>query len=170
MQIREKQTADEIWIDSVLDENWAADGTGIIIVHGESFDARTLPALIAGEREGLAIYKISADTLSAELITLDAFKRHQGVGGALVDALAAKVRQQGVSLLRVTTTNDNLHALRFYQRRGFCIVAVRPGSVDESRKSKPTIPAVGEYGIPIRDEIELELRIEKRSQEPESRS
>ena len=170
MQIREKQPADEAWISSVLDESWAANGTGIIIVHGESFDARTLPALIAGEREGLAIYKVTPDALSAELITLDAFKPHQGIGGALIDALVARIRQLGVSLLRVTTTNDNLDALRFYQRRGFRIVAVRLGAVDESRRIKPTIPAVGENGIPIRDEIELELRIERRSQEPESRS
>ena len=118
----------------------------------------------------MAIYKIGADNLSAELITLDGFKPHQGIGGALIDALVAKIRQQGSHLLRVTTTNDNLDALRFYQRRGFRIVAVRPGAVDQARKIKPTIPAVGEYGIPIRDEIDLELGIERRSQEPESRS
>jgi GNAT superfamily N-acetyltransferase len=159
MQIREKEPADEVWISSVLDENWGANGTGIIVVHGESFDARTLPALIAWEREGLATYKIGPGPLSAELITLDAFKSHQGIGGALIDALVAKMQQQGVHLLRVTTTNDNLDALRFYQRRGFRIVAVRPGAVDESRKIKPTIPTIGEYGIPIRDEIELELRL-----------
>jgi GNAT superfamily N-acetyltransferase len=159
MQIREKQPADQTWIGSVLDENWGTNGTGIIIVHGESFDARTLPALIAGEREGLAIYKIGPDPLSAELITLDVFRPHQGVGGALIDALVARLRHQGVHLLRVTTTNDNLDALRFYQRRGFRILAVRPGAIDESRKIKPTISAIGEYGIPIRDEIELELTI-----------
>jgi GNAT superfamily N-acetyltransferase len=159
MQIREKQAADQTWIGSVLDESWGTNGAGIIIVHGESIDARTLPALIAGEREGLATYKIAPDLLSAEVITLDAFRPHQGIGGALIDALVSKLREQGVHLLRVTTTNDNLDALRFYQRRGFRIVAVRPGAVDEARKIKQTIPAIGEYGIPIRDEIELELRI-----------
>jgi GNAT superfamily N-acetyltransferase len=160
MQIREKEPADEAWIASVLDENWAANGTGIIIVHGENIDARTLPALIAGEREGLAIFKVGPDPLSAELVTLDAFRPHQGIGGALINALVARIRHQGVRLLRVTTTNDNLEALRFYQRRGFRIVALRPGAVDEARKIKPTISAIGEYGIPIRDEIELELRID----------
>jgi len=85
-------------------------------------------------------------------------------------AVDGKLVQLGVQLLRVTTTNDNLDALRFYQRRGFRIVALRPGPVDESRKIKSTIPVLGEYGIPIRDEIELELLIERRSQESESRS
>jgi len=29
----------------------------------------------------------------------------------------------------LVTTHDNLDALRFSQRRGFCLVAVRPGAV-----------------------------------------
>jgi len=59
----------------------------------------------------------------------------------------------------VTITNGNLGALRFYQRRGFRIAAVRPNGVAASRRLKPGIPEVGEYGIPIRDEIELELML-----------
>lgn len=135
--------------------------TGIIIVHTEIFDARSLPALIAGEKDGLAIYKIGSidNTASAELISLDAIRPNQGVGTALIEGLITKLKGLGVELLRVTTTNDNLDALRFYQRRGFRIVAVRPGAVDEARKIKPTIPTIGEYGIPIRNEIDLELRI-----------
>jgi GNAT superfamily N-acetyltransferase len=82
-----------------------------------------------------------------------------GAGTALIEALVSRLRVEGVSVLRVTTTNDNLDALRFYQRRGFRIIAVRPGAVDESRRVKPSIPAIGEYGIPIRDEIELERQV-----------
>jgi hypothetical protein len=56
----------------------------------------------------------------------------------------------------VLTTNDNVDALRFYQRRGFRLTAVRCGAVDEARRTvKPEIPLTGDYGIPIRDEIEL---------------
>ena len=59
--------------------------------------------------------------------------------------------------LWLITTNDNLDALRFYQRRGLRLAALRPGAVDESRAAlKPSIAEVGEYGIPIRDEIVLE--------------
>jgi hypothetical protein len=57
------------------------------------------------------------------------------------------------------TTNDNLHALGFYQKRGFEIVTVYRGAVNESRKRKPTIPLVGMNGIPLRDEIELEMSL-----------
>jgi GNAT superfamily N-acetyltransferase len=156
MKIREKEPEDQAWIDAILNERWG-DG-GEILVHGEIFDVRNLPALIAVDQKGLATYHIrkATDGAIAELITLDAVSPKRGVGTALIEALIAKVRTEGVSVLRVTTTNDNLNALRFYQRRGFRITAVRPGAVDEARRTKPSIPAIGEYAIPIHDEIELE--------------
>ena len=56
----------------------------------------------------------------------------------------------------LVTTNDNVDALRFYQRRGLRISGLRIGAVDESRaRLKPQIPEIGAYGIPLRDEIEL---------------
>jgi hypothetical protein len=47
--------------------------------------------------------------------------------------------------------------LRFYQRRGFRLAALRPGAVDETRRAKPSLPLTGDYGIPIHDEIDLTL-------------
>ena len=68
--------------------------------------------------------------------------------------------EQGAIGCLVDTTNDNVDALRFYQRRGYQIVAVRPGAVDEARRTlKPTIPEVGRSGIPMRDELTLEKRL-----------
>ena len=81
----------------------------------------------------------------------------RGAGTALIEGLVRLLRTQEIAVLRVTTTNDNLSALRFYQRRGFRIVAMRRDAVAASRRLKPGIPDVGEYGIPIRDEIELAL-------------
>jgi GNAT superfamily N-acetyltransferase len=153
MKIPEKESKDQPWIEKILDERWG--GEGRVVAHGEIFDVRLLPALIGGEQEGLATYQIRRTNI-AELITLDAVTAKQGVGTALIEALVSRLRVEGVSVLRVTTTNDNLDALRFYQRRGFRITAVRPGAVDEARRVKPSISEIGEYGIPIRDEIELE--------------
>ena len=65
-------------------------------------------------------------------------------------------RDAGCTRLRVVTTNDNVDALRFYQRRGFRMARLRPGAVDRSRALlKPTIPETGDYGIPLSDELEL---------------
>jgi hypothetical protein len=55
------------------------------------------------------------------------------------------------------THNDNLDALRFYQRRGFSISGIRLNSMARARKIKPSIPLIGDYNIPIRDEIDLEM-------------
>jgi len=66
-----------------------------------------------------------------------------------------RLRAHGVHRLWVTTTNDNLSALAFYQKRGFHLRHLRPGAVDETRRIKPSIPPVAGNGIPIRDEIEL---------------
>jgi len=156
MTVRQRTTDDQGWIRALLTEHW---GGTMVVAHGQRFEADTLPALVAGDREGLATYRVSDDGRDAELVTLDATAPGRGAGTALIAALVRLLRAQGVPILRLTTTNDNLTALRFYQRRGFRIMAVHPGAMVWGRSGTPTIPEVGEYGIPIRDEIELELAL-----------
>jgi GNAT superfamily N-acetyltransferase len=158
MKVRNKEIEDQPWIEKILRERW---GGVKVIVHSEIVDASSLPALIAGNKDGLATFRIhrSDQIKFAELMTLDAIRANQGVGTALIEALISKLQTEMVTVLRVTTTNDNLNALRFYQRRGFRITGVRPDAVDKSRLIKPSISLIGEYGIPIRDEIELERQV-----------
>jgi len=94
-----------------------------------------------------------------EIISLDSLKEGGGTGSALVDAVAAEATRRGSARLFLSTTNDNLRALGFYQRRGFELTAVRRGAVTEARRRKPAIPLIGDNDIPLRDEIELELRL-----------
>ena len=94
-----------------------------------------------------------------EIISLDSLREGQGIGTALVKAVIAEARKGGCSRVVLSTTNDNLRALGFYQRRGFALVQVRSGAVDKSRKLKPGIPTTGMDGIPLRDEIELALKL-----------
>ncbi len=72
-------------------------------------------------------------------------------------ALVAVRRDAGCRRVWLTTSNDNLEALRFYQRRGLRIVAVHRGAIDRARELKATIPLVGRHGIEIHDEIELAI-------------
>jgi GNAT superfamily N-acetyltransferase len=109
--------------------------------------------------EGLAAFSGRHAPL-AELVAINAFIRHRGIGTALIDALATHLRGRFDSLL-LTTTNDNLDALRFYQRQGFRLTALRPGAVDQSRLRKPSIPERGGYGIAIHDELDLVLKIDR---------
>ena len=147
--------ADRAWLDGYLDEVW---GGPLQARRGELFDARELPALVAeraGERVGVLCYRDCGEG-SWELALIGAAPGHTGVGSALVAALVERVGPG--ARIWVVTTNDNVDALRFYQRRGFRLRAVRPGAVDDNRRTlKPQIPATGRYGIPLRDELELEL-------------
>jgi GNAT superfamily N-acetyltransferase len=143
---------DQAWVEGILTRCW---GDTRIVVHGRMFDAAALPALIAGDRAGLATFAIDRERAEAELVTLNALVPRQGIGTALVEALAARLSAASIGVLRLTTTNDKLDALRFYQRRGFRIVALRPGAVDEARRLKPSIPLLGDDGIPMRDELDL---------------
>jgi GNAT superfamily N-acetyltransferase len=130
------------------------------MVHGETFHPDILPGFIAEtgiEKAGLITYAIAGE--GCEIMTLDSLSPGRGIGGALIEAVKDAARRAGCRRLSVVTTNDNLHALRFYQRNGFTLAALRPNALAETRKRKP-IPLLGEDGIPIRDEIELELMLE----------
>jgi GNAT superfamily N-acetyltransferase len=160
IKVRPATAADHHTIVDILTRIW--DGT-IVVGHGVAYDASALPALLAyrGQRlAGLLTYTIRADGL--EVVSIDAVVRRTGVGGALLDAAAEQAIINGAARLWLVTTNDNLDALRFYQRHGMRIAGVSPGAVDESRRIKPSIPLVGDYGIEMHDEITLEMRPPRR--------
>ena len=113
----------------------------------------TPPALIAEGRCGLATRRQHG--ADAELVTLDTVPAGLGTDTALIEALVAQRRAESCRRLWLTMTNDNISALRFYQRRGFRLAQVRPGAVDAARALKPSIPAIGAHGIPMRDELDL---------------
>ncbi len=132
-----------------------AEWGGAVTVRGVTFEYDDCEIMMAGEMAGLAAIS-GRDQPIAELVAINAFERWRGVGTAILEACIPHLRER-FHTLRLTTTNDNLDALRFYQRRGFRLSALRPGAVDEARLRKPSIPQLGDYGLPIRDEIDLIL-------------
>jgi len=122
---------------------------------GVLYDPLALPGFVAwldDERVGLVTYRPDA----WEILTLDSVRDGTGSGTALIDAVKDVARAAGAKHMWLITTNDNTHAFRFYQRRGFVVREVRPGAVDRERDTiKPEIPKFGNDGIPISDEIEL---------------
>ena len=130
---------------------------------GELVDATARPALVAIAADGGIAGVLTYDIVGAEceVLTLHAASQWGGAGTALIDAVRAVAARAGCRTLWVLTTNDNVDGLRFYQRRGFRLSAVRCGAVDEARRTlKPDIPDVGYYKIPLRDEIEFERDLE----------
>jgi ribosomal protein S18 acetylase RimI-like enzyme len=157
LRVRAAGAADRAVIVDMLTASW--DGTAVV-AHGTVYDAAGLPALLAerdGRAAGLLTYTLWDQEL--EVVTLDAVARHVGVGGALLAVATEVARQAGTQRVWLVTTNDNLDALRFYQRRGMRIVGVGPGAVDAARVLKPSIPLTGENGIALHDELTPELRL-----------
>ncbi len=154
--IREYREDDRAWAEPYLDDEW---GGALQARRGELIDVLALPGFVAekdGRPVGIVTYRCKDG--DCELAFIAAFERHQGIGTALLEALLDAVSES--SRIWLVTTNDNLEALRFYQRRGFRLVALRPGAVDAARQRlKRRIGAVGAFGIPLRDELELELRL-----------
>jgi len=135
-------------------DHWAGEE---MVVHGEVFRPEQLEGFVNEDWTGLVTYVTGAD--GCEIISLDALKEGSGIGTALIEAVVDEAGRRGCRRVFLSTTNDNLLALGFYQRRGFELVCIRRGAVAESRKRKPGIPLIGDNDIPLRDEIELELRL-----------
>jgi GNAT superfamily N-acetyltransferase len=151
MKVKTATEADREWIKAKLVEQWGATR---MVLRGEMVECADADSLIAGEGEGLLQHRVLRPGVG-EILTLEAFVQWRGVGTALVEAYVKQAKVAGLREVVVVTTNDNLDALRFYQKRGFAIREVRVGAVETARKLKPEITATGAYGLPIRDEIEL---------------
>lgn len=159
MELRPLRAEERDWLVERLRARW---GTTTVVSRGIARDGALLPALVCsldGELVGAATYAIEGE--ECELVSIETSRPGAGAGSALLDGVASAARASGCRRLLAVTTNDNLRALRFYQRRGLRLVALRPGAVEEARRTlKPEIPHRGEGGIPIRDELELELELD----------
>ena len=157
MSILRRLTQDDLprlrqfWID-----HWGGEE---MITRGNVYRPEQLDGFVLEEKNewiGLITFFIKDD--ECEVTSLDSLREGQGIGSKLIDKAMEEAHTQNCKRLFLITTNDNLHALGFYQKRGFEIVAVYRGAINESRKRKPSIPLVGMNGIPLRDEIELEIK------------
>ena len=136
-------------------EHW---GGTEMIVHAEVFRAEQLDGFVAEQNdEWIGLVTLYIKDKACEIMSLYSLQEDQGIGTNLIEEVIQEARKAGCQRIFLTTTNDNLRALGFYQKRGFELVSIRRGAVDEARKVKPTIPLTGCNNIPIRDEIELEL-------------
>ena len=145
--------ADHAWAAALLTKDF---GEPAVVARGVLRDPLTLPGFVAridGAPVGLVTYQVEED--ECELVTING----PGVGAALLYAAVGQARLLGCRRIWLVTTNDNVRALRFYQRHGWDLVALHRDAVTHGRRLKPSIPELGMDGIPIRHELELELRL-----------
>jgi GNAT superfamily N-acetyltransferase len=157
IQIKPKTLKDQPWIKQLLISAW---GSVKVVSRGKIYDASKLPGLIAYYQKkpvGLLTYHLSNTT--CEIITLNSLMEGKGIGSELISSVREIAVAHQCHRLWLITTNDNLQALGFYQKRGFYITAIHLNAIEASRKLKPQIPLYGNEGIPLRDEIELEIKL-----------
>jgi ribosomal protein S18 acetylase RimI-like enzyme len=140
----------QFWIDHWGGEEMITRGN---VYHPEQLDGY----VVEDGNDWIGLLTFSIKDGECEVTSLDSLREGQGIGSMLIDRAIGEARAKDCKRLFLITTNDNLYALGFYQKRGFEIVTVYRGAVNESRKRKPSIPLVGMNGIPLRDEIELEI-------------
>ena len=168
--IRPLQRSDREWVAHFLDDRW---GTTQIVSRGKAVYGHLLPGFMAEraaepdddspsdqeEAEKIGLVTLHIGESDCEITTLNSLTETEGVGSALVEAVESWAREAGMERLWLVTTNDNLAALKFWQKRGYELVAVHRNAIAAARRIKPQIPINGIDGIPIRDEIELEKQI-----------
>jgi DNA-3-methyladenine glycosylase I len=175
-RIRPLEREDREWVAHFLDERW---GSTQIVSRGRALYGHLLAGFVAErivvpdaqdapsdddateenpavhmEKIGLLTYHVEGD--ACEIVTLDCIEEGKGIGTALLDELKSAAKESKIKRLWCITTNDNLIALKFWQKRDFVLVKVHRNAIEEARRLKPQIPITGKHGILIRDEIELE--------------
>jgi len=162
-EIRQVDTTLREKIQPILIETWGAPH---LAVNGKLWDSRTMPGYAAVsisspaqtlEVLGYLLYEFHDG--ACEIMVLESVAQGIGIATALIEQVKQAAKSSGVNKIIVQTSNDNIHAFRFYQRRGFIVSEIRPGAMDAARQLKPSIPLVGEDGIPLRDEIEFMIEL-----------
>ncbi|MGM0898088.1 MAG: GNAT family N-acetyltransferase [Bacillota bacterium] len=136
-------------------------GNTEMVISSGTYDCSTLNGYTMLNKKdeiiGLITYVISKG--ECEIISLDSIEEEKGIGTRLVKQVEAIALSRQCTSVKLVTTNDNLLAIKFYQKRKYRLSKIIIGGVDHARKLKPEIPLIGNDGIPIKDEIELIKRL-----------
>lgn len=110
--------------------------------------------LVDGAHRAVITWKQDGDL--AELVSVHADPPGGGLGAELMAIVEERLRAAGVRRVLVATTNDNVDALRFYQRHGFRLVRLHLDWMERVRERKPQVPLTGNGGLPLQDLWEME--------------
>jgi ribosomal protein S18 acetylase RimI-like enzyme len=119
------------------------------------FRVAELPGFVAKAQErviGFISFSPTSDALL--VVALGVLPRYQccGIGRRLIRKVEVEARKLGKIKVLVSTSNDDLPALGFYQSRGFQIFEVKPNVIAE--KHAKILRGIG--GLPVRDELRLQ--------------
>lgn len=142
-------------VNRILKEEWHCPPS---ISKGKVIDTTILPGFLyiqEDEIKGVVTYHIENE--ECEIVTLNSFDENKGIGSALINGVLNIAKNNHCKRLWLITTNDDINAIRFYQKKGFDLRAAHINAMDVSRKLKPSIPLIGMDNIPIKHELEFEI-------------
>jgi GNAT superfamily N-acetyltransferase len=154
------------FIEKTIKENDAVSkiiggwGSDILVSRGKTYKAEDLDGILVyenGRIVGLGLYYIK--NYECEMVLLETFVQNKGIGTKIIEKIKEIAKINNCKRIWLITSNDNITALKFYQKRGFYIANIYKNAMEESRRIKPSIPKIAENGIEIRDEIEFEIKI-----------
>ncbi|MCA0970253.1 GNAT family N-acetyltransferase [Halobacillus litoralis] len=149
MKIEKNETIDKERLTRFFSKHW---GSNEMVISSGTFVCDELPGftiLIEDELVGCITF---VEGKEFEVISLDSDQEGLGIGSLLLKETEAHAKARGYSDVQLITTNDNLSAVRFYQKREYRVVGVMLNAVQNARKKKPDIPFYSNEGIEIRDE------------------
>ncbi|WP_425447225.1 GNAT family N-acetyltransferase [Dethiothermospora halolimnae] len=147
-----KEQVADIWTN-----NWGSD---LMVTRGKVYRALDYPGYVAvedGKIIGLIVFHM--EDRECEILSLDSLSEHRGVGSKLLKKVIEVSRENKCNRVWLITSNDNTYAMKFYQKRRFQFKKVHLNAIEEARKIKPEIPTIGYDDIPIKHEIEMELKL-----------
>ena len=155
MNLREINEEYRDAVNKILKDEWNCPPS---VSRGKVIDTTILPVFIFIKDEvikGVVTYNIVDE--ECEIVTLNSFEENRGIGTALINAVLDVARKNNCKRLWLITTNDDINAIRFYQKKGFDLKAAHINAIELSRKLKPSIPLIGMDNIPIKHELEFEI-------------
>ena len=155
MELRKKTHNDNVAVSEII-RGWGSD---IIVSRGKTYKAGDLDGFLAcdnGRITGLGLYVLNDD---CEIVLLETFIQKAGIGTQILRKIKEIAQDSMCKRIWLVTTNENINAIQFYQKRGFHISNIYLNAMEEARRIKPEIPKIAENGIEIRDEIEFEMNL-----------
>ncbi len=143
-----------IQVNQLVTDEWAGP---IVVTKGISHDTSNADGfvfIIDGKLMGYILYVIKDQ--QCEVLVLQSMAENHGIGSALINSVIGAAKSNYCKRVWLITTNDNIHAIRYYQKFGFELKNVFINAINNARRIKPSIPLLGNEGIPIKHEFEFE--------------
>lgn len=138
-------------VNQMVAQEWAGP---MIVTRGRLHDTSNADGFVSVHNEEITGYILyTIEDHACEILALQSMVENHGIASALITAAMHSAKSHHCTRIWLITTNDNMHAIRYYQKFGFALEAVYINALDASRKIKPSIPLLGKEGIPLKHEF-----------------